>query len=473
MTQKMSEKVSPKVIGAIIAAGLMSFCGVIIETAMNITFPTLMKEFNVTTNLVQWMTTIYLLVVASMVPLSATLKKRFKMRSLFLCAIIFFIAGVVIDFVATQFWMLLLGRAIQGFGTGIALPLMFNIILEQVPMSKRGTMMGIGTMITGVAPAIGPTFGGLVVSTLGWRDIFVFLMPLLLISLILGLLCIQQKVPTRSASIDQLSVILIILTFCGLIFGISNFGSLPFLSWQVIGALVLGIIAFIAFIIRSQHLDEPILDIKLFKNRRFNLNLLAFALVQTVALGLSFLLPNYIQLVNGNTALTAGLIVLPGAALGAIIGPFSGRIYDGIGAKFPLRLGNFLALIGVLGLALMGTHLSNVVILGWYTFFMLGIGLHFGNLMTNGLKTIDPVANSDGNAIFNTTQQFMAALGTSMSAAIVAASQTKISNQSTATAVGSTHAFFVLLLFLIGEMIAIWTITRPTRNHKSATKSAE
>lgn len=126
----MNAKISPKVIGAIIATGLMSFCGVIVETAMNITFPTLMVEFGVATNTVQWLTTLYLLVVASMVPLSATLKRRFKTKNLFLVAISFFIIGVALDGIAPAFWVLLLGRAVQGLGTGIALPLMFNIILN-------------------------------------------------------------------------------------------------------------------------------------------------------------------------------------------------------------------------------------------------------------------------------------------------------------------------------------------------------
>ncbi len=139
------KKITPKVVGAIVATGLMSFCGVMVETAMNITFPTLMHEFKIATNTVQWMTTLYLLVVAAMVPLSATLKRRFKTRSLFLVAISLFITGVLLDGAAPAFWVLLLGRGVQGLGTGIALPLMFNIILEQVPPSQTGMMMGVGT----------------------------------------------------------------------------------------------------------------------------------------------------------------------------------------------------------------------------------------------------------------------------------------------------------------------------------------
>lgn len=149
------EKISPKVIRAIVGAGMLSFCGVVVETAMNITFPTLMTEFGINTSTVQWMTTIYLLVVALVVPLSAYLKRSFKTKSVFLAANLLFILGILIDTIAPSFVLLLFGRVVQGIGVGIALPLMFNIILDQVPMSKIGTMMGVGTLITAVAPAVG------------------------------------------------------------------------------------------------------------------------------------------------------------------------------------------------------------------------------------------------------------------------------------------------------------------------------
>lgn len=462
----MNEKISPKVIGAIIATGLMSFCGVIVETAMNITFPTLMKEFGVATNTVQWMTTLYLLVVASMVPLSATLKRRFKTKSLFLVAISFFIIGVALDGIAPAFWVLLLGRAVQGLGTGIALPLMFNIILEQVPTSKIGMMMGVGTMITGVAPAIGPTFGGIVVSLMSWRYIFVFLLPVLIIALILGLTCIEQKSPTTAAKIDQLSVVLIVLTFCGLIFGISNWGSQPFISWSVAGALVVGILALIGFTVRSLRIDAPIINVRLFTNSAFVQIVIAFACLQISALAMSFLLPNYIQLVNHSTALIAGLLVLPGAALGAIAGPLSGRWLDSAGAKLPLRTSTTLIVIGTIGMWLQGHQLSNIAILGWYILFMLGMGTGYGNLMTYGLNQLSGQMHTDGNAIFNTLQQFGAALGTSVAAAIVAAGQKAAATQAAGTVTGSVNSFAVVAGLLVIEFVLVWWFTRraPAKN---------
>ncbi len=93
MNEPLDMRIRPRVIAAILATGLMSFAGVVVETAMNITFPVLMNEFNVTTNIVQWMTTGYLLTVSIIVPLSATLKRQFKTRSLFITANLFFCVG--------------------------------------------------------------------------------------------------------------------------------------------------------------------------------------------------------------------------------------------------------------------------------------------------------------------------------------------------------------------------------------------
>ena len=138
-----TEKIPAKVVAAIVATGLMSFCGVIVETAMNVTFPILMREFSITTNQVQWMTSIYLLLVAIIVPLSAILKSSYRTKTLFTVASLFFMGGIIIDALAPSFWLFLVGRAIQGIGTGIALPLMFNIIMEQVSTSRIGFMMGI------------------------------------------------------------------------------------------------------------------------------------------------------------------------------------------------------------------------------------------------------------------------------------------------------------------------------------------
>lgn len=119
-----------------------------------------MAEFGIGTSTVQWMTTAYLLVLAAIVPTSSYLNRRFPTKRIFVVAMCFYIAGIVCGFTAVSFPMLLCGRVLEGIGTGIALPLMFNIITEQAPLAHMGVMMGIGTLVTAMAPAVGPSVGG-------------------------------------------------------------------------------------------------------------------------------------------------------------------------------------------------------------------------------------------------------------------------------------------------------------------------
>lgn len=466
---QQTQRISPRVLGAVLATGLMSFCGVIVETAMNITFPTLMREFHVNTASVQWMTTIYLLTVAIMVPLSAILKKRFRTKTLFLVANLLFIIGLVLDTFAGQFPILLLGRVVQGLGTGIALPLMFNIILEQVPKAKIGFMMGIGTLITAIAPAIGPTFGGIVVSTLGWRYIFIILLPILVFSLIIGSRCIEQKNTLQRVSFDGFSLVLIVATFGGLIIGFSNMGSQPLTSLLVGGAFIVGLVGLIGLVIRSLRLATPVINLKLLRNGDFAGHTLGFFLMQITALGLSFILPNYIQLVNQNSATIAGLVVLPGALLGAIFAPFSGRILDSLGPKKPLLLGSSLATLSLLLFSWLGRGLSDSLIVALYLLFMAGVGLAYGNIMTNGLKLLTVEQQADGNAIFTTLQQFAGAMGTAIVAAIIGQSQNGTLKTTIATAIGSQHAFYFLLVLLVIELVVlVKVILWPRQLDKSA-----
>lgn len=450
------ENISPKVIRAVIGAGMLSFCGVLVETAMNITFPILMTEFGINTSTVQWMTTIYLLVVASVVPLSAYLKRSFRTKSVFLVATFLFMLGVFIDIIAPSFAILLLGRVVQGTGVGIALPLMFNIILDQVPMPKIGAMMGVGTLIIAVAPAVGPTFGGLVASTLGWRFIFILLIPLLLIALGLGVTSIEQKDEVARERLDILSVIAIFAAFIGLILGINHLADDAFLSLPVLGNLLLGIAGLIVLVRRSSQLAVPIVNLSVLKNRSFAGHVVAFFLFQLVNLGLSFLIPNYIQLVNHSNATVAGLLVFPGAFIGACFAPFSGSILDRLGAKKPIIFGVSLLVFALCLYSLFGLHLSNSWLTIFYIISMSGTGIAFGNVMTSGQKQVALKERADANAIFNTLQQFAGAVGTTIASLIVTLSQTNSSlSYAVATAQGSRNAFIVLLLLATIELFVL------------------
>ena len=432
-----------KLVGAILATGLMSFAGVLIETAMNVTFPTLIDQFTLSTSDVQWVTTIYLLVISIIVPISTYLLKRFSLRTLFLAANAFFLVGLVIDFLSPTF-----GRFFQGASTGIALPLMFHIILTYSPFEKRGAAIGLGNLTTSIAPAIGPTYGGLLTAHWSWNAIFLFLIPVLLISLVLGLYSIPKTAGAKDTSLDLLSVLGIVLMFSGFLLFLNQVGTLASLL-----PLLFGFIGADLFYQRSKG-PNPLIRLAVLKNRSFSLFLFGFLVCQFLLLGISFVLPNFVQLVLGKDAFTAGLVMLPGAAIGAILAPISGRLLDKVGPKKPILSGLTLIAIGWLALALVLRSPFIWSLVAGHVFYMIGIGLAYSNMMTTGLNKLTPALYADGNAIFNTLQQFSGAVATAVVATIINLAQNAATDYTLGTVIGSQIALFflwalVLLTFLL------------------------
>lgn len=462
----MQRKLDAKLICSIFAAGLMSFSGVLIETAGNVTFPVLMNDFHVNMATVQWMTTGYLLVASIIMPLSAYLKRNFSSRKLFVTAAVLFICGLLIDAVANQFIFLVLGRVIQGAGAGIAIPLMFNIILERTPLDKIGLLMGIGTMITAVAPALGPTFGGLVVNTLGWRYIFIFIIPVMIISLIMGLTAITGETgQVKHTKLDVVGFISIALTFIGLIFAFSNLSTILQKPLMFISPLVIGIISLVVFIKHSLNTSNALINIRVFKKTKFTQGITAYFIFQVNTLGLSFILPNYVQIVNHSTAMTAGLLLLTGGLVGAIMSPISGRLLDNYGAQKPIMTGAVFEIIGGLLYCIFASSLTSGKIILFYAITMLGIGLVMGDTMTASIGQLAESENTDGNGLFNMAQQFAGAVGTAIISAIMqfveqTSSQTSVTGKYIAAA--QVGLIFILMIVLIGVYL-LYAATKPVK----------
>lgn len=446
---EFERRIDRKLILSIIAAGIMSFSGVVVETAMNVTFPTLMNEFQVGTSTVQWITTGYLLILAVIIPASSWLKRRFRTKALFLTANILFIAGTILCASAPTFALLLLGRLIQGVGTGIALPLMFNIVLEQAPYDKMGAMIGIASLITAVAPAVGPSLGGMIVNLMGWRMIFVVLLPLLVLSLLFGLTSIRQVSPTQKLTFGIKDYLLLVIGFAAMIFGINLASSCGWISLPVLLLLAASAAALFLFYRRSLSSRSSLIRVQVFRYTSFSLSMLAILLIQFICLGMGFLIPNYAQLVSGENAFISGCLLLPGCIIGAALSPFSGKLLDHTGARKPILTGNISVIASTVCFALFLGKSGILMVAGFYIFFALGQGFSVGTTMTNGLSSLPQELTSDGNAVINTLQQLAGAIGTAVCSTIVAASQASAPTMAAGTTAGTTHAFFLLAALAI------------------------
>ena len=438
------------VLRAVIAAGIMSFSGVLIETSMNVTFPTLMNEFQTDANGVQWVTTGYLLAIAVIVPLSAFLIRNYSPRRLFIIANLLFLVGVILDGFAPNLLVLLTGRVFQGIGTGIALPLMFDIILTKSPLDRRGVMMGIGTMTTSIAPAIGPTYGGILLNSLGWRSIFWFLIVLLVASLIMGLTSIPVETVKRTESFAFGAFVFLGLGLALLLMAVERL-SLMFL----IGAVVLLVI--FAFLNKRRQL----LNLAILRHSRYDRLMISFLVYQAILLGLSFILPNYLQLGLGRTATAAGLFMFPGAVIGSVLAPVSGRVLDKFGAVKPILFGLSVATLAMVLMAVFFKELSFWTLMLTHMLLMVGIGFSYANLMTITLSSLAPSENADGNSVLNTLQQFVGASATAIVAQIFASATDRHIGDGVVT--GSQSGVIFLTVLMIVSILAFFTVMRSVK----------
>ena len=449
-----------KTLRAVTATGILSFAGIVVETAMNVAFPTLMRDFHVSTSAVQWLTTGYLLVLALVIPTSSLLKRSFKTKNLFVISNLFFILGTMAAMFAPSFAIILLGRLIQGIGTGIALPLMFNIIVEQVPISKTGTVMGFANLIIAIAPAVGPTMGGFIVKMFGWRVIFLVLLPLLVISLILGMTSITQKSAIEHLKFDFISWIILAIAFSSLVFATNQASISGWLDWRVIVLLLVSVLAILGFYKYSKKPHHPLIRTNVLLNWRFDLSTIALMISQFSILGTSFLLPNFAQLSLHQNAFVAGLLLLPGTTLGIFLSLLGGKMYDVLGARKPIMLGFSLYAIATLLFSIFMPKMTIWMIIIFFAIAIMGQAFSSGNTMTSGLHQVEDQFSTDANAVLNTVQQLAGALGTSIVATIVAEHQSTVHQIAFGTMTGVRTAFCLLFILQLIALLFTFLVTQ-------------
>lgn len=241
-----------------------------------------------------------------------------------------------------------------------------------------------------------------------------------------------------------------------MILGFSNLSTGNYFAFNCLGAILIALISLGLLVYRSNRINDPVLDLNLFKNKFFAAHAVGFFLIQIISLGNAFLLPNYIQLVNGSSALIAGLVVLPAGFAGAFLAPFGGSLLDRYGARRPILIGSSFMLLELLIFTIFTSNLSNFLILFIYIFYMGGMGMMMGCVMTDALDHLEKSEVTQGNAILNTLQEFAGAVGTSITAAFVAFAQRNAGSKGTIPTAHGTHLAYIFLLVLVLVIIAIF-----------------
>lgn len=438
---------------------LGAFVGMFSETSLNIALPTLMDTFQVSAGIAQWLVVGYMLVIGIVLPFTSLLMKCFSVRKLTFFALGVFIIGSLISGCAPVFSLLMVGRMIQGVGTGMILPMMFAVVLEVFPSNKIGSAMGLAALVIMFAPAIGPTLSGVFLGMLSWRWIFFSYVIILTIALFFAIIYMVNPYRLTKPKIDVVSCLTSVIGFGGIVLGVglaSEFG----ISVPVIAALLIGLIAIGFYVKKQLQMESPVLNLRALAIPRFRTGAALVMINFGIALSVMYLLPQYIQ--NGMLlpVAMAGFVLLPGSLINALLSFLAGRLYDKIGARSLVKLGFLVSIAGTLLLSFTSADSPVAFVIACHIIIMIGIPLSMSPAQTSGLNALPQHLSTDGSSIMNTMQQVIGAVCTAIATCLLGIGQASYlsgqGNDEAAAFVNGSHYgfYFALALAVIGFIIS-------------------
>ncbi|WP_283139658.1 MDR family MFS transporter [Rhizohabitans arisaemae] len=436
---------------------LATFVVILNETILINAIPPLMTALDITEQTAQWLSTAFLLTMAAVIPITGWFLQRVSTRSAYTTAMGLFLLGTALAAVAPSFEVLLGARVVQASGTAVMMPLLMTTLMQVVPESDRGRVMGNVTLAISVAPAMGPAVSGAILHFGSWRLLFVVVFPIAALIAWQGLKHLKNVGESKFSTIDWLSVVTAAAGFAGLVYGLSRFEGGDV---RVAAAIVAtGLLTIAVFVLRQLSLQKrgvPLLDLRTLRHRTYTVALIMMATAFMSMFGSMVLLPLYLQNVRGLSVLETGLLVMPGGLAMGLLGPTVGRLFDRFGGRvlvIPGAIGITLALAGFTQITMTMPYWQ---ILGLHVLLMLSLAASFTPVFTLGLGAVPPPLYSHASSILGTLQQVFGAIGTALVITVMSA------RAETLKVSGATEALANLggmrLAFIIGAGLSLIVI---------------
>lgn len=400
----------------------ITFVGNFTQLQLSAALPTIVSDFGISVTTGQWLTSVFQLVMGVMVPLTAYLTRRFSTRQIVIASMVVFTIGSLFAWLGSSFVLVLAGRLLEAVGTGVMWPVLQITVFSIYPLSRRGMAMGTVGMAMSVAPAIGPTLGGVQTDLNGWRSIFLTLTVIGVISLLLAIFGLRNfGTRDASAKADFFSVGLSIFGFGGLMFGFTNIESYPFTHPMVWLAMLIGVVGIVWFVLRQIHgarrqaadpsKQPPLLNLSVLKNKSFTVGTVTAALSFFAFSSIMVIMPLYIQDCRGYSATISGLVMLPGAFGQCIAQFFGGKALDRFGARPVALIGSITLLFGTIMMSLISMTSWIWWVSIWQFVRQIGMGFVLMPITTWSLNCLEPEEVSAGSAVTNTVRQIAGAIG--------------------------------------------------------------
>lgn len=389
--------------------------GSLTQTVMNSMLLGVQESFGTTEAVSQWLTTLYMLGIGITVPLVAHLSRKLSIRTLMLAAIVLFAVGSVMDWLAPDFIVLLAGRVPQAIATGITLPVLQTVSMTRFPPGKTGTAMGIAGVAMGFAPNIGPLIGGALVDSLGWRSFFLMLACVLVAILICAVFLIKrEEAPSHDAHLDWMSFLLSTIGFGGLLLGFTNAASVGVADGQTIIPLLLGAACLILFISRQRRIRNPLISMDVMRDRTYVASMVGQCALFASFMGITLIVPLFVQNVCGLSALDAGIVFIPATILAVVFNPVGGILSDRIGPRPVIIGGGAFLTVGAVSMVFVGAETPLWLLTLMQTIRGIGVSSIIGPFISWGMSRLPGPLMNDGSTFFVTLRQCCASFGTAL-----------------------------------------------------------
>ena len=409
---------------AVVVVGM--FMSVLDTSIVNVAIPVMQGQFGASPDNIQWIATAYTLCLGVVVPASAWLGERLGLRRTYVLALVLFSLFSALCGTATDLNTMIFYRILQAIPGGVIPVTCLTILYRMVPPAKLGAAMGLYGLGIVFAPGVGPTLGGYLVEYVDWRLIFYINVPIGILGAIAAML-ILPKFPATPGRPFDLPGFLCIGTACfALLLAVSEGQQWGWTSYPILILVAAGINLLALFVIIERQVDQPLLTLHTFTYRPFVISLLLMAIVYTGLFASIYLIPLFLQNVQGITPWNTGLTVMPQALVMAVLTPISGRLFDKIGARYLVMVGMAINGIGTLMLAQINTDMSRPEI---YLRLMLagaGLSLCFMPIMTGGMSSLPPEIASAGSGMSTLVQRVSAAIGLAAITALTTVQQAQL-----------------------------------------------
>ncbi len=415
-------------------------------TIVNVVIPEIIGAFGIGQDKAQWLATGFMASSTITMLANSWMVHSFGVRFTFLVSLCTFMAGSVAGMFAPNEDVLIAIRVFQGMAAGLMTPLTMLIMFQVFPPEQRGRAMGIFAMGTVMAPALGPSIGGLVIDALGWRYIFFLELPLLFVAIALGsIFLIGREATGPREKFDWAGLFLVSVFVSSLLVGLSEGQQEGWHENHVLALLIAAVVSFAVFIIYELLAPHPLLQLRVFLQPSFGLAAMVLFIFGIGLFGSTYLAPLFLQTVQGSTALSAGLMLMAPGLIMVFVFPAAGALSDRYGPVFPMVAGMLIFSFSCYLMTGLDLDAPFVAITIWIMIGRVGLGMVMPAMTAAAMGGMPMHLISQASGVNNFVRQLGGAFGVNLSSIMLSQRTNFFLEAMTATQTAANTATLELL----------------------------